>query len=638
MPQYILKFMKIALFVGQIYMYSQREIIKGVYDECKKHHDDLHLFSFHVSKDEKFDLGEYEYIRRMDLDGFDAFILYACAFYNPKIQKMVVTKLKAAGKPIISIDSYQEDFINVTSCNKESMAELVEHLISEHGVKKINYVSGPTDSADAADRLEACKEVMEKHGLKLDDERIFSGTYYVDSGYKAYEYFKANDMMDADAFVCANDQNAMGIFYKAEADDYRIPDDFIITGFDHIPEAAYNDPSITSIERYERSIGMTAYSLINKKSDEPVRIIPKLAIGTSCCRNCRVYTSKRDEYLRKCIKRAVDISRHTGYVSDCAADFMTYRSAAEMYGILPEYQRKFGIPIMSIVLDRNERFKTLDIPYHYNALDDEQMSMHIKRRDIYNDRGGGNLYIYSSLHYGSEYFGYVVSTNYFDALNNELYHMFVNNISNMFESALKYKEQEEYINKLKDLSYYDPLTKLYNRLGFFNITEDMFDRARADGLETFIIFADLDKLKVINDTMGHKMGDEYLVDFANILSATTDSGDVVMRFGGDEFVVFGISDDEDEVRKKILSIQEQIKIFNEKGKYSPYILSVSIGYTIIHHDTDQTLFKFIEDADGKMYKAKMEKYEARTGSKDRRSGRDRRVSNRRSLNEPVNLT
>ena len=77
--------MKIALFVGQIYMYSQREIIKGVYDECKKHHDDLHLFSFHVSKDEKFDLGEYEYIRRMDLDGFDAFILYACAFYNPKI-------------------------------------------------------------------------------------------------------------------------------------------------------------------------------------------------------------------------------------------------------------------------------------------------------------------------------------------------------------------------------------------------------------------------------------------------------------------------------------------------------------------------------------------------------------------------
>ena len=628
--------MKIALFVGQIYMYSQRETIRGVYDECKKHHDDLHLFSFHVSNDEKFDLGEYEYIRRMDLSGFDAFILYACAFYNTKIRNMLVSKLQATGKPIITIDSYYKDFINITTCNREAMAELVEHLILVHGVKRINYVSGPVDSNDAAERLMACRETMEKHGLKLDEERIYYGNYYVDSGYKAYEYFKANDMMDADAFVCANDQNAMGIFYKAEADEYIIPDDFIITGFDYIPEAAYNNPSITSVERYERSIGKKAYELINNRPDEEVRIVPRLAIGTSCCKDCRISTSKRDEYLRKCIKRAVDVSRYTSYINDSAADFMTYRSSSEMYRLLPDYQRKFSIPIMSIILDRNEKLKTLDIPYHYNALYDEQISMRIKRSDIYSDPGEGNLYVYSPLHYGTEYFGYVVSTNYFDAFNNEMYHIFVNNISNMYESAQKYNEQEEYISRLKDLSYYDPLTKLHNRLGFFNKADEMFEKAKQDELETYIIFADLDRLKVINDTMGHKMGDEYLMDFARILLAGTDPGDVVMRFGGDEFVVFGISDEEDEINKKILSIQEEIRLFNEKGKYAPYTLGVSMGYTMIKPDTDQTLFKFIEDADGKMYKAKKEKSDRRTG-KDRRSGKDRREGDRRSLNSPVNL-
>ena len=630
-------------------MYSQRETIKGVYDECKKHHDDLHLFSFHKSNDERFDLGEYEYIRRMDLSGFDAFILYACAWYNNEIRTMLVSKLTAVGKPIVSIDSHNKEFTNVTSCNKEAMAELIEHLITEHGVKKINYVSGPVDSSDAEDRLKAFRETMKKHGLKYDEKRIYSGNYYVDSGYKAYEYFKANDMMDADAFVCANDQNAMGIFYKAEADDYNIPDDFIITGFDHIPEAAYNEPSITSVERSERSIGKTAYELIKSKEENKgkiksreVKIIPRLAIGTSCCADCKPPGRKRDEYLRKCIKRAVDVSRYTGYVNDSAADFMTYTSADEMYETLPDYQRKFSIPIMSIVLDRNERNKTLEVPYHYNALEDEQVSMRIKRRDTYHDSGEGNLYVYSSLHYGSSYFGYVVSTNYFDALNNELYHMFVSNISNMYELAQKYSDQEEYINTLKDLSYYDPLTKLFNRLGFFNKADSMFDTARADGLETYIIFADLDKLKVINDTMGHRMGDEYLVDFANILSQSTDAADVVMRFGGDEFVVFGVSDDENAVRRKIMSIQDSIRRFNEKGKYSPYILSVSMGYTLIKPDSGQTLFSFIEDADVKMYKAKKEKNEGRTGidrrsGKDRRGG-DRRVSDRRSLNEPVNLT
>ena len=307
-----------------------------------------------------------------------------------------------------------------------------------------------------------------------------------------------------------------------------------------------------------------------------------------------------------------------------------------MYRLLPDYQRKFSIPIMSIILDRNEKLKTLDIPYHYNALYDEQISMRIKRSDIYSDPGEGNLYVYSPLHYGTEYFGYVVSTNYFDAFNNEMYHIFVNNISNMYESAQKYNEQEEYISRLKDLSYYDPLTKLHNRLGFFNKADEMFEKAKQDELETYIIFADLDRLKVINDTMGHKMGDEYLMDFARILLAGTDPGDVVMRFGGDEFVVFGISDEEDEINKKILSIQEEIRLFNEKGKYAPYTLGVSMGYTMIKPDTDQTLFKFIEDADGKMYKAKKEKSDRRTG-KDRRSGKDRREGDRRSLNSPVNL-
>ncbi|MBR5360199.1 MAG: GGDEF domain-containing protein, partial [Lachnospiraceae bacterium] len=590
-----------------------------------------------VSNDEKFDLGEYEYIRRMDVSGFDAFILYACAFYNPKIRDMLVTKLKAVGKPIISIDSYYSDFINVTSCNREAMTELVEHLILEHGVKKINYVSGPVDSNDAAERLIACRETMGKHGLHLDKERIYFGNYYVDSGYKAYEYFKANDMMDADAFVCANDQNAMGIFYKAEADDYRIPDDFIITGFDYIPEAAYNDPSITSVERFERSVGRKAYGLISSRPEEIVRIIPRLAVGGSCCRNCKADTGKREEYLRRCIKRAVDVSRYTGYVNDCAADFMTYRTSEEMYRMLPDYQKKFSIPVMSIVLDRNENHKTLDIPYHYNALYDEQSSMRIRRSEIYNDSGNGNFYVYTPLHYGSSYFGYVVSTNYFDALNNELYHMLVNNISNMYELAQKYSEQERYISKLKDLSYYDPLTKLYNRLGFFNKAEAIFDRAREDGLQTYIIFADLDGLKIINDSEGHKSGDEYLVDFADILSEGTDEGDVVMRFGGDEFVVFGITDEEDKVRKKIIGIQDSIAEFNKSGKYSPHKLGVSMGYTIIEPDTQKTLFKFIEDADGKMYKVKREKNDRRTG-KDRRSGNERRVNGRRSINGPVNLS
>jgi diguanylate cyclase (GGDEF)-like protein len=333
----------------------------------------------------------------------------------------------------------------------------------------------------------------------------------------------------------------------------------------------------------------------------------------------------------------MDNSRYAGYISDCAADFMTYRSSKEMYDMLPSYQKKFNIPVMSIVIDRDMDKKVLEIPYHYDIKDGEKLSMLIKREQVYKASGEGNLYVYSSLHYGDTYFGYMVTVNYYDAMENELFHMFINNVSNMYESAKKYNNQEEYINRLKDLSYYDPLTKLYNRLGFFNKTESVFETAKQNNNDMYIIFADLDHLKVINDSMGHKMGDSYILDFAEILSSCIDVHDTAMRFGGDEFVIFGESASEEDVKYKITRIQEEIREFNEKGKYSPYILGVSIGYTMIKPGTDKSLFSFIEAADSKMYRVKREKRDLRSG-KDRRSGRDRRINNRRALNEPFDLS
>ena len=627
--------MRIALFVGQIYIYTQREVIKGVYEECRKNNDELHLFSFYVSSDEGFDIGEYEYIKRMDMTGFDGFILYASAFYNPYIRGLLSTKLKESGKPCVSIDSYDKDFFNITSCNGEAMEELVEHVIREHDVKVVNFVGGPQDSIDAQYRLDACIKVMKQHGLRLPRERIYEGNYYVDSGYKAYEYFKKKDLMDADAFICVNDQSAMGIFYRLTEEGYRVPEDYIITGFDNIPQAAYNQPSITSIQRFENKIGNTAYKMLKSEKQGEVKIAPKLVLGTSCCKDCKTDNAKREDFLRESIKMSMDNSRYAGYVSDCSADFMAYRSSEQMYTMLPDYQKKFNIPIMSIILDGGG--KLLDMPYHYELENNEQQIGRLSRNDIYRNPGEGNLYIYSSLHYGDTYYGYAVTTNYYAALETELYHMFVNNISNMLESAKKYNDQENYIDKLKDLSYYDPLTKLYNRLGFFNKAEEDFEEGRKSEKQMYIIFADLDRLKVINDTMGHKMGDSYIIDFADILSSSIDRDDLAMRFGGDEFVVFGMSDYVDEVKDKIARIQEEIRKFNEKGKYSPYILGVSMGYTIIAPDTDKSLFSFIEAADGKMYMAKKEKKDQRSG-KDRRSGRDRRVTDRRSINDPLDLT
>ena len=99
------------------------------------------------------------------------------------------------------------------------------------------------------------------------------------------------------------------------------------------------------------------------------------------------------------------------------------------------------------------------------------------------------------------------------------------------------KEQEQ---ALRSLTIIDDLTKLYNRRGFLTLAERHLKLAVRKKTGVFLLFADLDGLKVINDTFGHLEGDRALVDAADILRASFRSADIIARLGGDEFTVFPI--------------------------------------------------------------------------------------------------
>ena len=99
-------------------------------------------------------------------------------------------------------------------------------------------------------------------------------------------------MLDADVYICANDQMAMGAYNELTNLGYKIPDDCLLTGFDDITQAKYNLPSITSVERREDYIGLTAFNKLmalskgEKTEDEVVKAIPQFR--KSCCKDYKV--------------------------------------------------------------------------------------------------------------------------------------------------------------------------------------------------------------------------------------------------------------------------------------------------------------------------------------------------------------
>jgi diguanylate cyclase (GGDEF)-like protein len=103
--------------------------------------------------------------------------------------------------------------------------------------------------------------------------------------------------------------------------------------------------------------------------------------------------------------------------------------------------------------------------------------------------------------------------------------------------------QREALAKLRDLSLCDPLTGIHNRRGFTERSQQALRTLAREKGRAVLAFADLDGLKPINDTHGHKRGDEALKRLAKVLRPAFRGSDVVARIGGDEFAILFVDAD-----------------------------------------------------------------------------------------------
>jgi len=163
-------------------------------------------------------------------------------------------------------------------------------------------------------------------------------------------------------------------------------------------------------------------------------------------------------------------------------------------------------------------------------------------------------------------------------------------------------------NAIRDLSLRDELTGLYNRRGFYFLAEQALRLAQRAGSPFFVLFVDMDNLKVINDVLGHEIGSERLKQIAALMEQTFRETDVISRLGGDEFVVAGRADAIDLVAAT-LRLNESAASAVGAGS-DLYPVSFSLGYVISARGSGETLDELIEQADHIMYQAKRDKKRA----------------------------
>lgn len=161
---------------------------------------------------------------------------------------------------------------------------------------------------------------------------------------------------------------------------------------------------------------------------------------------------------------------------------------------------------------------------------------------------------------------------------------------------------EERVRHLDELAHQDPLVPVPNRRGFMRELEALIARVSRYGESAAMLFVDIDGLKRINDSFGHKAGDEALIQVAGALTGGVRKSDCVARLGGDEFGILLVHASEGSAVETARRLTATIEKCEVKCDGDALPLSVAIGVTMIA--PSDTPDQAISRADRAMYDRK----------------------------------
>jgi len=164
-------------------------------------------------------------------------------------------------------------------------------------------------------------------------------------------------------------------------------------------------------------------------------------------------------------------------------------------------------------------------------------------------------------------------------------------------------EQKEYERKLSHMARHDPLTGVFNRHALAELLAAEVRRARRYSQRIGVLMVDVDRFKEVNDRFGHEVGDLVLCRVAGVLLRSVRDCDVVVRYGGDEFLVLLIHGDAELARVR-QRIERELAADREARAVAGFQVTLSIGTARWDPQAGEAIERALDHADRAMYEEK----------------------------------
>lgn len=620
------KVRKIALIISASNFERQKRIVHAVHEELQKMGDyALYVFTSYgiYIVGAPYDMGGMTICELVKGYRFDGCIIENNIALTELINDLV-KECYRMNIPTVTVNVSVEGTMFVDLDAYYAQKKIMEHLIEEHHCTKINFIGFAEEDVFSQKAIKAYKEVLEHYAIPYESRRILYKKVSIDNGRSLIDLFKEEGIDDAQATICLHDVLAIGYCLELEKRGFSIPQDMRICSLNYSSNSMAFEPVITGVDRQDELMARKACQLLNDrihgcKIERENYIKGRIYFGQSC--GCNHEMDQQEKRLSQ------DIIVNKIETGSQIALMMKYNDSLEkadslqklgdcVYSVLQgqkgnEFIFCLNQSAISYILNKTNEYK----PNQNQTFDDTMIAIAgnvgnngrmeetaFKREELLPiDAKAGDIYIFMPIHRNERVYGYVVYVNNYapiDIYNHRILHESIGSGIGNLRRQMKLRSS---LQELETLHMHDALTGLYNCYA-----QERYGKQYMNSGSYCIVMIDMDSMKEINDIYGHLAGNNSLSVMAEALRTCTVKDDLLIRYGGDEFLILSYIVDSDYWNGFDEKLNQTIECYATEQKL-PYRVRASVGYCICNKDDAEAFEECYKIADRNMYRNKKER-------------------------------